>query len=238
MPHHLPSLPYAAAALEPYLDSRLITLHHGRHHRTYVDRLNRVLAGHTSLAARTPAELLAGLVDVPLEIRAAVRQAAGGHLNHSLLWTSLSPDGGGTPGGALGRAIKRMYGDFEALQDRMTLAATELVGSGWAWLVLAHGRLEVVTTPNHDSPLLHGKAPLLGIDVWEHAYYLQYQDRRDAYVQELWKVVNWSAVERRYVDARAAYASPGGGVVAPTWYLAPGAEPLAGLARLRSAGGA
>ncbi|MHC5052415.1 MAG: superoxide dismutase, partial [Planctomycetota bacterium] len=186
MAHELPPLPYAHDALEPHIDTRTMEIHHGKHHQAYVNNLNKALEAHPELAARPVEDLLADLRSVPDGVRLAVRNNGGGHANHSLFWTSMGPGKGGTPTGVLADAISSTFGSFEAFQERFAAAAASRFGSGWAWLVNNGGALDVLSTPNQDSPLLEGKTPLLGLDVWEHAYYLKYQNRRPDYVTAWW----------------------------------------------------
>jgi len=199
--HSVPDLPYAFDALEPHIDARTMEIHHDRHHAAYVNKLNEALEGHDSLAAKSVEELLRGIQQVPESIRTAVRNHAGGHANHSLFWTVMSADGGGRPGGALGTAIDRDLGGFDAFKDKLSKAAAGQFGSGWGWLVVGSGGgLEVFGRPNQDSPLMEGKTPILGIDVWEHAYYLKYQNKRPDYVEAWWNVIDWGAVEKRFAE--------------------------------------
>ena len=203
--HTLPQLPYDPAALEPYIDSQTMQIHHGKHHQAYVNNLNAALDKHPELHEKTLEELLRGINGIPEDIRTAVRNNAGGHHNHSLFWTIMAPagkNGGGEPSGPLADAIKRTFGDFTKFKEQVTAAATGRFGSGWAWLAITNGKLEVFSTANQDSPLMDGKIPLLGLDVWEHAYYLKYQNRRPDYVAAWWNVVNWPEVGRRYEAAR------------------------------------
>jgi Fe-Mn family superoxide dismutase len=199
--HTLPSLPYAKDALEPHIDARTMEIHHGKHHQAYVNNLNNALEGHADLATKSVEELLRGIGDVPESIRTAVRNNGGGHANHSLFWTVMSPDGGGVPGGDLADALAGAFGSFEAFKEKLGAAATGRFGSGWAWLVVHDGSLEVLSTANQDSPLMDGKTPVLGLDVWEHAYYLNYQNRRPDYVSAWWNVVDWDAVAENYEKA-------------------------------------
>ena len=202
--HVLPSLPYDFAALEPYIDAQTMQIHHGKHHQTYITNLNNALAKHPELANKSLGELLRGINTVPDDIRTAVRNNGGGHHNHSLFWTIMAPagkGGGGEPTGALADAIKRTFGDFAKFKEQLGTAATSQFGSGWAWLAVAKGKLEVAGRPNQDSPLMDDKIPVLGLDVWEHAYYLKYQNRRPDYVAAWWNVVNWPEVGRRYEAA-------------------------------------
>jgi superoxide dismutase, Fe-Mn family len=193
MPFQVPELPYDYAALEPHIDEQTMRLHHDKHHQAYVDKANAALEG-TQWADATVEEVLANLDNLPDDKRTAVRNNAGGHANHTLFWEIMSPDGGGRPEGALAEAI----GDFERFQEAVATAAVNQFGSGWAWLVKDGSSVAVISTPNQDSPLLEGRTPLLGVDVWEHAYYLKYQNRRPDYVAAWWNVVNWPEVARRF----------------------------------------
>jgi Fe-Mn family superoxide dismutase len=193
--HQLPALPYAPTALEPHIDARTMEIHHGKHHATYVAKLNAALEGHPDLAALPVEDLLRRIDQVPESIRTAVRNHGGGHANHSLFWQSMGPGGGGAPGGELAAAIDRDFGSFAAFQEKLTTTAANLFGSGWGWLVANGGKLEVIGRPNQDSPLMEGKTPILGVDVWEHAYYLNYQNRRPDYLAAWWNTIRWSAVE-------------------------------------------
>ena len=202
--HVLPPLPYDFAALEPHIDAQTMQIHHDKHHQAYITNLNNALAKHPELASKTVEELLRGLNTVPEDIRAAVRNNGGGHHNHSLFWTIMGPagkGGGGEPTGQLAAAIGKAFGDFTRFKEQLATAATSQFGSGWAWLTLANGKLEIAGRPNQDSPLMDNKIPILGLDVWEHAYYLKYQNRRPEYVAAWWNVVNWQAVGRRYEAA-------------------------------------
>lgn len=204
MAHELPNLPYAHNALEPHIDARTMEIHHGKHHAAYVAKLNDALAGHPELAEKSVRELISDLNSVPESIRTAVRNNGGGHANHSLFWKIMSPDGGGEPTGALAAAIKAECGGFEAFKEAFANAAATRFGSGWAWLgVTADGKLCVCSTPNQDNPLMAGVVdctckPILGLDVWEHAYYLNYQNRRPDYIAAWWNVVNWAKVGEKY----------------------------------------
>lgn len=201
MPFELPPLPYAFNALEPHIDATTMEIHHDRHHKAYVDNANAALAG-TAWENSTVEEVLTSLDQIPENIRGAVRNNAGGHYNHSLFWEIMGPDGGGAPGGALGAAIDSAFGSLDDLKAKVNDAGVKRFGSGWTWLVVSGGALEVMSTPNQDTPLSEGKAPILGIDVWEHAYYLEYQNKRPVYLEAWWNVVNWDAVAARY-DAAA-----------------------------------
>ncbi len=197
MAHQLPNLPYALDALEPHIDARTMEIHHGKHHAGYVAKLNGALEGHADLQEKSVEELLAGIQNLPDDIRTAVRNNGGGHANHTLFWTIMSPDGGGKPGGALADAITKAFADFASFKKRFAEAAAGRFGSGWAWLVVSGGTLAVESTPNQDSPIMDGKVPILGLDVWEHAYYLKYQNRRPDYIDAWWNLVNWDEVAKR-----------------------------------------
>lgn len=202
MAFELPALPYPNNALEPYIDEQTMMIHHDRHHATYVNNLNKAIEGHPELASKTIEELISDLDSVPENIRTAVRNNGGGHANHSLFWQILSPNGGGEPKGALAEAINNELGGFEKFKEDFSAAAAGRFGSGWAWLsVTKDGKLEMSSTPNQDSPLMEGKTPILGLDVWEHAYYLKYQNKRPDYIAAFWNVVNWDEVGRRYEEA-------------------------------------
>ena len=197
----LPDLPYDHAALEPTIDAQTMQIHHGKHHQAYVDNANKALAG-TEWADRDGEEILRSLDAVPEEIRAAVRNNVGGHVNHTFFWQIMSPNGGGAPTGDLAGAIDEAFGGPDALKEAVNDAGVKRFGSGWTWLVLDGGSLAVTSTPNQDSPITEGKTPLLGIDVWEHAYYLHYQNRRPDYLAAWWDVVNWDAVAANHDAAR------------------------------------
>jgi Fe-Mn family superoxide dismutase len=196
--HQVKPLGYAFDALEPHIDARTMEIHHGKHHAAYVTNLNKALEAYPDLQAKTVEDLLRHFDAVPDAIKTAVRNHGGGHANHTLFWEILGPGGGGEPGGALGDAIARDFGSFAAMREKLNAAAAGQFGSGWGWLVVADGRLEVLTTPNQDSPLMQGKTPILGIDVWEHAYYLNYQNRRPDYLTAIWNVIDWQAVAQRH----------------------------------------
>ena len=202
MTYKLPELPYAYDALEPHIDEETMKLHHDKHHNTYVENVNKALEGHDDLQNVSIEELVAKLDEVPEDIRTAVRNNGGGHANHSLFWEIMSPNGGGEPAGELADAINETFGSLDNLKDEVKTAATGQFGSGWGWLVVENGELKVVNTPNQDSPLTDGQTPILGVDVWEHAYYLNYQNKRPAYVDAFWEVVNWDEVARRYEEAK------------------------------------
>ncbi len=201
MAHELPNLPYAHDALEPHIDARTMEIHHSKHHAGYVAKLNGALEQHADLQGKSVEELITNLGGVPEGIRTAVRNNGGGHANHSLFWTVMGPNGGGAPGGKLGEAINSTFGGFDTFKQQFSDAAAGRFGSGWAWLVVDNGKLAVTSTPNQDSPLTEGKAPILGLDVWEHAYYLKYQNRRPEYIAAWWNVVNWEEVARRFDQA-------------------------------------
>ena len=199
MPYVLPPLPYAFDALEPHIDARTMEIHHGKHHQAYITNVNAALEAHPDLLKKPVEELVAGLNGLPEAVRTAVRNNGGGHANHSLFWTIMAPGKGGEPGGALGKAIAASFGDFAAFKDTFAKAAMGRFGSGWAWLVSdKSGKLQVVSTANQDSPLTDGATPILALDVWEHAYYLNYQNRRADYVAAWWNVVNWENVAGRF----------------------------------------
>jgi Fe-Mn family superoxide dismutase len=199
MPFTLPDLPYDHAALEPTIDARTMEIHHGKHHQAYVDNANKALEG-TPLADAPVEQVLAELDSLPEDVRTAVRNNAGGHANHSLFWTIMAPGGGGAPTGALGDAVEA-YGGLDKLKADVNDAGVKRFGSGWTWVVADGGSLSVMSTPNQDSPLSEGKTPILGIDVWEHAYYLNYQNRRPDYLAAWWDVVAWDEVARRFEAA-------------------------------------
>ncbi len=195
----LPDLPYASNALEPHIDQKTMEIHHGKHHAAYVANLNKALESAPQLAGKSLEELLAGnLAVVPESIRTAVRNNGGGHANHSLFWPTMAPAAGGAPSGDLASAINGAFGSFDKFKEQFQAAAMGRFGSGWAWLVKNRdGKIEITSTPNQDSPIMEGRTPLLGLDVWEHAYYLKYQNRRADYVGAFWNVVNWKAVAQR-----------------------------------------
>ncbi|RTR35284.1 superoxide dismutase [Robertmurraya yapensis] len=202
MAFELPQLPYAYDALEPHIDKETMNIHHTKHHNTYVTNLNAALEGNAELLSKSVEEVVANLDAVPEAARTAVRNNGGGHANHSLFWTILSPNGGGAPTGELADAINSKFGSLDNFKAEFTKAATTRFGSGWAWLVVNNGELEVTSTPNQDSPLMEGKTPVLGLDVWEHAYYLNYQNRRPDYIGAFWNVVNWDEVAKLYSAAK------------------------------------
>ncbi len=198
----LPELPYAYDALEPTIDKETMNIHHTKHHNTYVQGLNGALEGHSDLQDKNLEELLTSIDSLPEEIRTPVRNHGGGHANHSLFWKVLSPNGGGNPKGEVAEKIDAKFGSFDAFKEEFQKAAAARFGSGWAWLVVNNGELEIMSTPNQDSPIMEGKTPILGLDVWEHAYYLNYQNRRPEYAQKFWEVVNWDEVDKNYNEAK------------------------------------
>ena len=202
MAHTLPPLPYDFAALEPTIDAQTMQIHHDKHHAAYVNNLNAALDKHPELQKKSLEDLLRQINSVPEDVRTAVRNNGGGHHNHSLFWTIMAPRAGGEPSGKLADALKKTFGDFAKFKEALAAAATTRFGSGWAWLTLASGKLEVSSTANQDSPLMDGKVPILGLDVWEHAYYLKYQNRRPDYVTAWWNVVNWPEVQKRFETAQ------------------------------------
>jgi len=202
MAFELPQLPYAYDALERHIDKETMNIHHTKHHNTYVTNLNNALEGNEELLSKSVEEVISNLDAVPESARTAVRNNGGGHANHSLFWQILSPNGGGEPTGELADALNSKFGSLENFKEEFAKAATTRFGSGWAWLVVNNGELEVTSTPNQDSPLMEGKTPVLGLDVWEHAYYLNYQNRRPEYITNFWNVVNWDEVSKRYSSAK------------------------------------
>jgi Fe-Mn family superoxide dismutase len=201
MAYTLPDLPYAHNALEPHIDARTMEIHHGKHHNGYVTNVNAALEG-TDLGNQSVEDLLRNISSVPADKKTAVQNNGGGHANHSLFWQIMSPDGGGAPSGDLASAIDSTFGSFDAFKEAFSTAAKTRFGSGWAWLVVSGGNLEVLSTANQDSPYMDGKTPILGLDVWEHAYYLNYQNRRPDYVGAFWNVVKWDAVAERFAAAK------------------------------------
>jgi len=202
MAFELPKLPYAYDALEPHIDATTMEIHHTKHHNTYVQGINAALEGKSEFEGKSVEEIIANLDAVPEEIRTAVRNHGGGHSNHSLFWESLAANAGGAPTGDLAAAIDAKFGSFDAFKEQFDNAAKTRFGSGWAWLSVANGELEISSTPNQDSPIMEGKTPLLGLDVWEHAYYLNYQNRRPDYIGAFWNVVNWDKVAERFAAAK------------------------------------
>ncbi len=197
MAHELPPLPYAYNALEPHIDEMTMRIHHDKHHGAYVTNLNAALEKHAALHGKSAEELLRSIASVPEEIRTAVRNNGGGHVNHTMFWEIMAPNAGGGPTGRIADAIKGTFGTFDAFKEQFAKAAMGRFGSGWAWLVDVSGKLAVESTANQDSPLMEGKWPVFGLDVWEHAYYLKYQNRRADYVNAWWNVINWEAVSKR-----------------------------------------
>lgn len=203
MAHTLPPLPYPFDALEPHIDAKTMEIHHGKHHQTYVTKLNEALAAHPNLQAMSIEELLSKFSTLPDNVRGAVNNHGGGHLNHTIFWNNMGPKGGGQPGGKLADEIKATFGSFDEFKTKFAAAAAGRFGSGWAWLCLdGSGKLVIKDFPNQDNPLTVGLKPLLGLDVWEHAYYLKYQNRRPDYVTAWWNVVNWTDVEKRFAAAK------------------------------------
>jgi Fe-Mn family superoxide dismutase len=203
MPHELPKLPYDFAALEPHVDAQTMQIHHGKHHQAYVTNLNAALEKHPALQSMSIEDLCRGIDNVPEEIRTAVRNNGGGHWNHSRFWNWMAPSAGGPPTGKVAEAINGSFGSFEAFKEQWGKAGVGRFGSGWVWLLSNGGKLSIVSTPNQDNPLMTGLMPILGLDVWEHAYYLKYQNRRPEYLKAWWDVVNWKAVGERYAAAKA-----------------------------------
>ena len=201
-PYTLPPLPYAPEALEPHIDAETMRIHHSKHHKAYVDNANKLLADQPELAKLSPVELLENLAEAPESIRAGLRNNVGGHVNHSAFWLMMSPNGGGEPTGDLAKAIESTFGSFADFKKQFTDAAMKRFGSGWAWLVVKDGKLSILSTPNQDPPLLDGYTAIMGLDVWEHAYYLKYQNRRGDYAAAWWNVVNWPYVAELYAKAK------------------------------------
>jgi superoxide dismutase, Fe-Mn family len=202
MAYELPNLPYEFGALEPHIDARTMEIHHGKHHAGYVAKLNGALEGRSDLMEKSVEDLLREFSDLSDELKTPVRNNGGGHANHSLFWTVMSPDGGGEPGRDLAAAIGDTFGSFNSFKTQFANAAATRFGSGWAWLLVSNGELAIESTPNQNSPLMEGKTPILGLDVWEHAYYLHYQNRRPDYVEAWWNVVNWDEVGNRYAASK------------------------------------
>jgi superoxide dismutase, Fe-Mn family len=200
--YQLPALPYEANALEPHFDGQTMNIHHDRHHATYVNNLNAALEGLDDLSSKSVEELIANLDAVPENIRTAVRNNGGGHANHSLFWTILAPNAGGAPTGEIAEGINQAFGSYDQFKEEFTKAATGRFGSGWAWLVVDNGQLAITSTPNQDSPLMEGKKPVLGLDVWEHAYYLNYQNKRPDYIGAFFNLINWDEVNKLYNQAK------------------------------------
>ena len=197
MAHSLPSLPYDFAALEPHIDAQTMQIHHGKHHAAYVNNLNAALEKHANLQSQSAEDLIKNLSAVPEDIRTAVRNNGGGHVNHTMFWQIMGPGKGGAPTGAVADVITNTFGGFDAFKEQMNKAGVGRFGSGWVWLVDAGGKLAIESTPNQDNPMMDGKRPIFGIDVWEHAYYLKYQNRRPDYLAAWWNVINWDEVNRR-----------------------------------------
>jgi len=203
MSHKLPDLPYAYDALEPYIDQRTMEIHHQKHHGTYVSKLNTALEGHSDWQGKDIEKLLTDLNRIPEKIRTAVCNNGGGHYNHTIFWNIMGPNKGGEPAGELANAIDSTFGSFDSFKEAFSNAAANRFGSGWAWLIInSNGKLEVNSTPNQDSPVSQGQRVILGLDVWEHAYYLKYQNRRPEYIQNWWNVVNWDAVAERFAKLK------------------------------------
>ncbi|TFJ38923.1 superoxide dismutase [Carnobacterium divergens] len=202
MTYQLPELPYAYDALTPYIDEETMHLHHDKHHNTYVTNLNAAIEKHPELGSKTIEELMSNLDAIPEDIRTAVRNNGGGHVNHTFFWEILAPNTGGVPTGEVKEAIDATFGSFDKFKEEFAAAATTRFGSGWAWLVLDGGKLSIISTPNQDSPLSEGKTPILGLDVWEHAYYLNYKNVRPEYIKAFWNIVNWDEVAKRYAAAK------------------------------------
>ncbi|MGH9411288.1 MAG: superoxide dismutase [Vicinamibacterales bacterium] len=198
MPHTLPPLPYDYNALEPHIDEQTMRIHHDKHHGAYVNNLNAALEKHPELQNKSVEDLLKGINTVPEDIRTAVRNNGGGHANHTMFWEIMGPHKGGAPSGAIADAITSSFGSFDTFKAQMNDAGAKRFGSGWAWLIDAGGKLAIESSANQDSPLMEGKKPILGIDVWEHAYYLKYQNRRPDYLAAWWNVINWDAVSKRF----------------------------------------
>ncbi len=198
MAYELPQLPYAYDALEPHIDARTMEIHHTKHHQAYITNLNKALESKPELAAKSIEDLISNMDAIPEDIRTAVRNNGGGHANHSFFWQIMGPNGGGEPTGKLADDIKATFGSFDDFKEKLADAGVKRFGSGWAWLIKKGGKLEIVSTPNQDSPLMDGNTPILGVDVWEHAYYLNYQNRRPDYLKAWWNTVNWAEVGQRY----------------------------------------
>jgi superoxide dismutase, Fe-Mn family len=198
MAHELPPLPYDFSALEPHIDTQTMQIHHGKHHQAYVTNLNAALEKHSNLQGKSAEDLVRDLGSVPEDIRTAVRNNGGGHVNHTMFWKMMAPNAGGTPTGAVADAIKASFGGFDAFKEQFAKAGVGRFGSGWAWLIDSSGKLSIESTANQDNPISEGKKPILGLDVWEHAYYLKYQNRRPDYINAWWNVVNWAEVNRLF----------------------------------------
>ena len=202
MAHEVPALPYDYAALEPHIDEATMKLHHDKHHQAYVTNLNAAIEKHPELAAHSPEDLLKNLDTLPDDVKGAIRNNGGGHVNHTMFWEIMGPGGGGEPTGAIGEQITRDFGSFEDFKKLFNETTAKQFGSGWGWLVFESGKLKIVTTPNQDNPLSQGNFPILGNDVWEHAYYLKYNNRRPEYLAAWWNTVNWDQVNKRFEQAQ------------------------------------
>ena len=202
MTYTLPDLPYAYDALEPYIDEETMHLHHDKHHNTYVTNLNSAIEKYPELGEKTIEELLSDMDAIPTDIKTAVRNNGGGHANHSFFWEIMAPNAGGEPTGEIKEAINEAFGDFSSFKEEFKKAAAGRFGSGWAWLVMENGKLAITSTANQDSPLMEGKTPILGLDVWEHAYYLKYNNDRPDYIAAFWNVINWDEVNKRFEAAK------------------------------------
>ncbi|MCB8521263.1 superoxide dismutase [Enterococcus faecium] len=202
MTYTLPDLPYAYDALEPYIDEETMHLHHDKHHNTYVTNLNAAIEKYPELGEKTIDELLSDMDAIPTDIKTAVRNNGGGHANHSFFWEIMAPNAGGEPTGEIKEAINEAFGDFSSFKEEFKKAAAGRFGSGWAWLVMENGKLAITSTANQDSPLMEGKTPILGLDVWEHAYYLKYKNVRPDYIAAFWNVINWDEVNKRFEAAK------------------------------------
>lgn len=203
MAYELPALPYPKEALEPHIDAQTMEIHHGKHHATYVTNLNKAIAGKADLEKKSIEELISNMNAIPEDIRGVVRNNGGGHANHSLFWRIMGPKAGGAPSGKLAEEINATFGSFDAFKEKLEAAGTGRFGSGWAWLIVNKGgKLEITSTPNQDNPLMDGNKPILGVDVWEHAYYLKYQNKRADYLKAWWNVVNWAEVGKIYEAAK------------------------------------
>ena len=198
----LPALPYDLAALEPHIDAKTMEIHHGKHHQTYVNNLNAAIEKAPELASKSLEDLMRNVNSLPEAVRTPIRNNGGGHWNHSMFWQIMSAKAGGEPGGNLGAAIKSAFGDFAKFREQFSAAGVGRFGSGWAWLINKGGKLSITSTPNQDNPLMEGQTAIMGLDVWEHAYYLKYQNRRPDYLAAWWNVVNWGEVARRYAEAK------------------------------------
>ena len=197
----LPPLPYDFAALEPHIDAKTMEIHHGKHHQTYVNNLNAAIEKAPELAKKSLEDLLRSVNTLPEAVRTPIRNNGGGHWNHSMFWQIMAPKAGGEPGGKLGQAITSTFGEFAKFREQFSAAGVGRFGSGWAWLINTGGKLSLISTPNQDNPLMEGQKAIMGLDVWEHAYYLRYQNRRPDYIQAWWNVVNWKEIESRYASA-------------------------------------